>query len=159
HNFKTGDAVIYDNGGGSADKDIGGLVSGTVYYVVELDSSYDTQPDENGGIDNPELDLKDTGLRLARTRFGPAITSYDLSDTFGIFHTLRRAFTANSASIIDTNEAAAETINLGYSHGFTTGQKVFYNNGGAGGIGGGLVEVGSASTGSTGTATTQATVA
>ena len=158
HNFKTGDAVVYDNGGGSDDEDIGGLISGHTYYVVELDSSYDTQADEIGGIGNPELDLKDTGLRLAATAGGAAITQYALSDTFGIYHTLRRTFTPSSTSIIATNEAAAETINLGYAHHFTTGQRVFYSNGGAGGIGAGTVQLGSASTGSTGTATTPATI-
>src|SRR5262249_18303612 len=149
--FKTGDEVIYDNGGGSDDKDIGGLISGHPYYVVELDNSYDTQPDDNGGIGNPELDLKDTGLRLAASPSdalnGTAITGYDLTNTFGIYHTLRRAFTPSSTSIIATGKDAAETINLGYNHNFTTGQKVLYSNGGAGGIGAGTVAVGSASTG------------
>src|SRR5262249_40914143 len=120
-----------------------------------------TQPDDNGGIDNPELDLKDTGLRLAASLSdalkGIAITHYDLTNTFGIYHTLRRTFTPSSTSIIATGKDAAETINLGYAHHFTTGQKVLYNHGDEGGFGAGLVEVGSASTVSSGTANTPAT--
>ena len=35
HNLKTGDAVIYKNGGGT---DIGGLKNGTTYYVIISDA-------------------------------------------------------------------------------------------------------------------------
>ena len=74
HNLRSGDAVVYNNGLGT---DIGGLFSGLTYYVIELDSSYDTIADEDaGGIGNPELDLKDTGLRLSLTANGAAIASY-----------------------------------------------------------------------------------
>ena len=37
HGFQDGDAVVYDNGGGA---DIGGLVDGTTYYVIEVDATH-----------------------------------------------------------------------------------------------------------------------
>ncbi len=95
HGLKTGDTVVYSNGGGSS---IGGLIDADPYYVRVTNSRT---------------------VKLARsveeanedpiTLFSPA----DVDDAQGV-----------------------ETIDLGYDHGFQTGDAVVYHNGGDESIGG-----------------------
>lgn len=62
HPFITGDAVIYSNSGGSS---IGGLTSGSTYYLHKLDSStfklYDTYANSLSGGVTGLMDLTSTG--------------------------------------------------------------------------------------------------
>jgi hypothetical protein len=81
HGFKTGDAVVYDNGGGTS---IGGLTDGETYYIIAVDP-------------------------------------------------MKWTFDSSSGSIVNTTD---ETINLGSSHGFQTGDVVVYDNGDGSDIGG-----------------------
>lgn len=102
-------------------------------FAVPFDPNYaEAAVDADDGVDDGE-----GGILANLTEI---IATYDLtpdgaSDTSGTYHSLRRPFTADRASINDTSASDADIINLGYDHGFTTGQKVLYSHGGGGGLG------------------------
>ena len=127
--FRTGDAVAYNNGGGT---DLGGLVNGQIYYVITGSTGTSvklalTAADAAAG-DN---------VRLDTTHFPGSGNGHSLHlhlDTSGLSgnqHNLGRTF-APVTAVDNTNG----NINLGYNHGFTTGQQVFYSNGGGDSIDG-----------------------
>ena len=115
--FTTGEQVVYSNGGGS---DIGGLRSGTVYYVI-LDAA-----------NSDEIEL--------------ATSAANASGGIAITLTTPGSGTSQSFSPVatgaDTFDAAADVtvsgdyIDLGFNPGFTTGAEVVYDNGGGTSIGG-----------------------
>jgi hypothetical protein len=96
HAFINGQKLLYQNAGGAS---IGGLTSGSFYYVKVIDAST---------------------IQLAATT---ALTPLTLDPTVatGALHQLHPAF--NPASAVNN---AANTIDLGYEHGFTTGQSIVY---------------------------------
>ena len=157
HGFVTGDMVVYSHGDGGTS--IGGLTDGRVYHVARVDSTtirledrFDPESDVasddsiNLGYDHglatgdavvyrsgggtPIGGLRDaetyyvtgedpTCVRLART---VAEATEDPSTLFG------------PSDVNDMDDA--NTINLGYDHGFVTGDIVLYSNGGGTDIGG-----------------------
>ena len=109
HGLVVGNALVYDNGGG---QNIGGLVSGNIYFVSSVAGN---------------------NIKLATTSGGPAI---DLTSAgTGGNHSLVAPGTSNnvSAAVVNT---AADTINLGSAHGVRVGDAVVYDNGGGQNIGG-----------------------
>ncbi|MBM4043508.1 MAG: DUF4347 domain-containing protein [Planctomycetes bacterium] len=93
HGFDTGDAVVYDNGGGAS---IGGLTNGQTYYVIRVSP---------------------TELKLASSEpnadDGDAL-SLDLSDAHGDAHSLRRAGETLGSGAVDSNgEAMVASLNQG----------------------------------------------
>jgi hypothetical protein len=112
--FQLGQAVAYHNGGGTS---IGGLVNGQTYYVV---------PDSS---DSTKIQLAATpgGNVVALTSAGSSSTQ-SLSPAGG-----SSAVTFGSPNVIQAD--LPDTIDLGYEHGFVTGQPVVYDNGGGTGIG------------------------
>jgi hypothetical protein len=112
--FMLGQAVVYHNGGGTS---IGGLVDGQTYYVI---------PDSSDA----------TKIQLAATPGGNVIAL--TSTGSGSSQSLAPAGGASAVSFGPSNviqSTLPDTIDLGYSHGFVTGQPVFYYNGGGTGIG------------------------
>jgi hypothetical protein len=116
HGFSTGQALVYHDGGGT---DIGGLTSGQVYYAI-VDPS---QPNRIKLAATP--DDATAGNAIALT---PGSGS---SQSFAAVADAQRTFDPAA-----TASASANTIDLGYSHGFSTGQAVDYSNGGGSDIGG-----------------------
>jgi hypothetical protein len=117
HGFSTGAALVYDDRGGS-NTAVGGLTNGQVYYAI-VDPS---QPDRIALAATP--DAAAAGNAIALTP-GSGSQSFDAV-----------AAAAQTFDPAATADAAANTIDLGYSHGFTTGQAVDYSNGGGSNIGG-----------------------
>ena len=109
HGFATGDAVIYDSGGGP---EINGLTDGGTYYVI-------TVPGE------PTL------LKLSTTDTLDNVIDLDPATAAGNAHSIARAF--DPATAVDSD---SDTITFTSPHGFATGQAVVYNNGGGTSIGG-----------------------
>ncbi len=112
--FMLGQAVVYHNGGGTS---IGGLKDGQTYYVIPDSSDF-------------------TKIQLAATPGGNviALTSGGTSSTQSLSPAGgSSAVTFGPSNVIQAN--LPDTINLGYQHGFVTGQPVVYDNGGGTGIG------------------------
>ncbi|MCH8129679.1 MAG: hypothetical protein IIC70_07260, partial [Acidobacteria bacterium] len=127
HGFITGDAVVYRSGGGTP---IDGLADGQTYYVIvefELEEDY-------GDPDLPEYDPADdpgpsTRLSLSPTRegtnpFEPTRILLDATVASGTGHGLDKVVYETS------DDGEADRIDLGYAHGFETGQAVVYRSGG-----------------------------
>jgi hypothetical protein len=110
HGYVTGERVVYSNGG---DDSIGGLVDGQVYEVVRVNATT-------------------IGLK---TLAGAAVSLDAVAMDGGVRHTLGRGFSP-ALAISGTTPATVDTINLGYAHGFHTGDAVVYGNGGGTSIGG-----------------------
>ena len=65
------------------------------------------------------------------------IIDIDADDASGSGHTLRVAFDAATTDAVTSAPiSAADTVDLGYAHGFSAGQRVFYCHGGGDSIGG-----------------------
>ncbi|MCK9230854.1 MAG: DUF4347 domain-containing protein, partial [Syntrophales bacterium] len=114
HGFKTGDAVVYDSGDGTA---IGGLAKGTTYYVITV------------GSDTVKLASTE-----AAAAAGTAI-DFSASPTPSGTQSLtpqpyKREF---DATAVDT---ANDTLDLGVGQKFITGQAVTYSKGSGDAIGG-----------------------
>ena len=129
HGFQDGDAVIYRNGGGDS---IGGLMDGATYYVIRVDDTtvqlaeFIEDTGEEGVL---PLDLDTTlggsgDAHSLRLDLDPNLTRDPL-------HSVGRGFDPATA-VTDT----AESIDLGYAHGFKNGQAVVYSSGGDTPIGG-----------------------
>lgn len=110
HGYANGDRVVYSNGG---DDSIGGVTDGQVYEVVRVNAT--------------TIGLK-TLAGAAVPLSAPALDA-------GVRHTLGRVFSP-ATSIIGTSPATVDAIELGYAHGFHTGDAVVYGNGGDTSIGG-----------------------
>ena len=129
HGYQTGDAVLYDNGGGA---DIGGLTDGQTYYVIRLSDTAvqlaEVLDDALAEIPAPaDLDLTLGGSGDAHS----LRLDLDPSTASGLKHGLGVGF--DPATCVSSADG---TINLGYNHGFTTGQAVVYSHGGGASIGG-----------------------
>ncbi len=111
--FTNGQAVIYSAGGGTA---IGGLTDGDTYYVTV--------------IDDTTIQLSTSATNLAGT-----IITLDPNKATGTQHSLRVAINPETA-VTGGDTTTVGTINLGYTDGFTTGEQVYYSNGGGTSIGG-----------------------
>ncbi len=115
HGLSTGDALVYDAEGNTV---IGGLTDGQVYYAI-VDPN---QPDR---------------IALAATADDAAagdaiaLTPGSGSQRFNVVGAAQQTFDPAA-----TSDQSANTINLGYPHGFTTGQAVDYSDGGGSPIGG-----------------------
>ncbi|MEM0925381.1 MAG: hypothetical protein AAGJ83_05035, partial [Planctomycetota bacterium] len=109
HSFVTGDAVVYDDGFTSNDSAtaIGGLYRGQIVYVIVTSSTTFKL------AESPAAALAGTAINL------------DASQASGNAHTLRK-------TVISPTGA----VNLGYQHGFVTGDQVVYSRGGGEAIGG-----------------------
>ena len=103
HTFLTGDAVVYDNGGGST---ITGLVQGNTYFVINVDS---------------------TSIKLAATAQdamdGKAIVANAFGD-LGASHSIGLYF---DPSDVDGN---LDMIDFSYAHSLDAGQKIRFRNAG-----------------------------
>jgi len=112
HGLETGDAVIYGSDGVT---DIGGITDGETYYAIVIDAQT---------------------LGLAAT-FDQALQNnrIPLTITTGLqgAHSLYPGFHPSSAGAVDTG---ANEINVGFDHGFFSGQPVRYSNGGGSDING-----------------------
>ncbi len=109
HSFATGDSLVYDDGKTASTEAtaIGGLYRGQVVYAIV------TGPNTFQVAATEADALAGTAIAL------------DASQAVGASHEFR-------ATSIDANSA----IDLGYTHGFTTGDAVVYSNGGGTSIGG-----------------------
>ncbi len=127
HGFSDGDAVTYRNGGGTS---IGGLTNGVTYYVrvVNATTILLTATPAGGVID---LD----GSVGSGTAHSLDVESIDLdaSVATGSAHTISVEAFFNPAKAVDD---ARDVIDLGYAHGYATGQAVIYDTGGGSAIGG-----------------------
>ncbi len=111
HLLSNGDVVSY-RFDGDGDSDTSGLLDGAGYYILVVDAFT---------------------VKLLHTPL--TILAVDPSVATGVSHTFRIPF---DPSLATSTESAlqAETINLGYSHGFATGVEVIYSHGGDQSIGG-----------------------
>jgi hypothetical protein len=114
--YSSGQPVVYNDGGGT---DIGGLVSGALYYAIV----------------NPS---NSSQIQLAATPGGPAITLTSRGTSLG--QNIQSAtLSANpysfAASAVITS-SAGNTITTAAPSGFTTGKALVYNDGGGTPIGG-----------------------
>ncbi|HSW22413.1 MAG TPA: hypothetical protein VLJ62_06580, partial [Burkholderiaceae bacterium] len=108
HHFANGDTVVYSNGG--ADESIDGLTDGTLYYVTVVNAT--------------TVKLSTTSDRAA------SIVNLDAAGMRSASHNLGKSFGAAAVA------SAADTISLGYTHGFVAGQEVMYSHGGDTAVGG-----------------------
>ena len=114
HGLSRGNLVIYHKGADTAS--IGGLEDAGIYYADIV---------------------SDTAVRLA-------LSLRDLTDgVFVEFDTSTVNTTGHRLGVVDTNNlntvadvVSGDTINLGYAHGFTTGQSIVYHSGSGVAIGG-----------------------
>lgn len=109
HGFASGEAVVYDSGGGP---EIDGLTDGGTYYVITI-------PGE------PTL------LKLSTSDTLDDVIDLDPATADGNAHSIARAF--DPATVVDSQ---TDTLTFTFPHGFSTGQAVAYNNGGGASIGG-----------------------
>ena len=99
--------VVYRTGGGQA---IGGLVAGNIYYIK---SQSDTK----------------LAFQLSQTPGGSAI-ELDASVSDGFFHSFQPGFRpSENVTGNSTDPWFADTIDLGYEHGLSTGDVVIYDRG------------------------------
>ncbi len=160
HLFQAGDPVIYRQPSGDV---VGDLQTGVTYFVVTIDNDPNhiqlaTHPDGTGIVDlgftgkAGSRHRLDTTLDLSELPAGgghhldPSISLSDLENASGLFyfdlhvaldtqvtlgnsHSLGKAFDASAV------DPVTDSINLGYVHGFTTGQKVVYSDGGNSSVG------------------------
>ncbi|MCP4228212.1 MAG: hypothetical protein GY773_33095, partial [Actinomycetia bacterium] len=107
HGLSEGQALVYDNGGGSS---IDGLKHGDVYYVELI-------PDET------------KAFKLKNAADGSTVTLNPLLAT-GAAHSLQPGFDPSSAVTINgTTHETDNSIDLGYEHGLMTGDTVTYDRG------------------------------
>jgi hypothetical protein len=112
HELNTGDMVSYHTDSVS----IGGLTDGAIYYVDVVD---------------PET------LRLALSRDDLASGTFVELDASGVSSTGHRLAVIESRGLNTVDDLVADNIiDVGYAHGFATGQEVIYNNGTGSDIGG-----------------------
>jgi hypothetical protein len=127
HGFQTGDAVVYDDGGGTK---LGNLVDRQTYYVIRVDATRvklaDSLADAQAGSalvlgTHPTGSGANHSLRVAM----------DPAGNIGLLHNIGRAFspTTDVTSTFDS-------VDLGYAHGFQKGQAVVYTAGTDPAIGG-----------------------
>ncbi|MBD2198648.1 MULTISPECIES: DUF4347 domain-containing protein [Calothrix] len=113
HGYKTGDQVVYDNGGGfsiggvDVDNVKGGLVNGETYNVLVVDQNHIKLTKSNDAIDIDNSNVK-TGVKHS---FSPL-----------------NGFTFDPATAINFN---SDRITIP-THGLTTGQKLVYGGDGGG---------------------------
>ena len=108
HGFVDGQAVIYNAGNGVS---IGSLTSGQTYYVTKI---------------NAQTIKLSTSLENVTAK---GFISVNLTGTTGTQHSFRVAINPQT-QVTGGDATSAEVINLGYAHGFTAGQKVYYSHGG-----------------------------
>jgi len=114
HGLSHGNLVIYHKGGDTAP--IGGLADGVAYYVDIV---------------------SDTAVRLASSLENLTTGIFIEFDTFSVGtadHSLGVVDTGGFNSVADVING--NTIDLGYAHGFTTGQSIVYDSGSGAAIGG-----------------------
>src|SRR5262249_2748238 len=114
--FTSGEAVVYHKGT-SSDTAIGGLVDGQTYYVLPV----------SGNSTKIQLVTTMGAKPIALTSAGSS-ASQSLAPAGGV-----SPFVFGPTAVIQG--ILPDTIDLGYKHGFTTGQPVVYDNGGGTGIG------------------------
>ncbi|MEM0925277.1 MAG: hypothetical protein AAGJ83_04505, partial [Planctomycetota bacterium] len=109
HSFTTGDMLVYDDGirSDATATEIGGLYRGQIVFAIVTGTNTFRVADS-----------------AANALAGTAIT-LDTSSVAGTAHTFRK-----------TSISPTGIVDLGYSHGFVTGDKVVYSNGGGQSIGG-----------------------
>ncbi len=122
HGFQTGDAVVYDRGAGA---DLAGLENGRTYFVIRIDSTtIKLAESKTDAADGNAFNL-DT-VAYPGTGTGHSLRlDLDTTGVWGSQHNLGRTFSPLTAVV-----SAAESIDLGQSHGFTLGQAVVYRSGG-----------------------------
>ncbi|MCX5734321.1 MAG: LEPR-XLL domain-containing protein, partial [candidate division NC10 bacterium] len=134
--FTTGQAVTYSAGGGSA---IGGLTSGTTYYVIASDTTGTvklaaTAADARAGkaIDLTSASTGTHSLAEDKSRGvdNQVNAQQNLAD--------KKAKESGTKEFNSSTkvEVGTETIDLGANHGLTTGDAVVYSAGGGTAIGG-----------------------
>ncbi|MBV1719790.1 MAG: hypothetical protein KMY51_07260 [Desulfomicrobium sp.] len=114
HGLSRGDLVIYHKGADTAS--IGGLEDAGIYYADIV---------------------SDTAVRLAlslRDLTDGVFVEFDTSTVNTTGHRLGVVDTKNLNTVADV--VSGDTINLGYAHGFTTGQSIIYDSGSGAAIGG-----------------------
>jgi hypothetical protein len=147
HDFRTGDAVVYSNGGGVS---IDGLVDGETYFVRVDDSQsiFLAATAEAAQLGTDLIDLAAAASSAETHSLRRAVRiELDASLATGDAHSVRLQVAPSGESndrhaimkVVDplaTVEGENHTIDLGYEHGFTTGQAIIYDNGGGESIGG-----------------------
>jgi hypothetical protein len=121
HGFQLGQAIVYAAGGDAA---IGGLTNGAIYYVVP-----DTNSPNAFHLAARHADaMKVSPVLVSLTPAGSSGT-VSLTATTGTQHSVPIAINPQT-QVTGGDATSAEVINLGYPHGFITGQKVYYSHGG-----------------------------
>ena len=117
--FQTGDTVTYDPGDGTA---IGGLATGTLYYVIRVDATHVELADSkaNAQANDPLTIHPGTGESHRLIGTNQAQQPNDKSPRFDP----------------STNDVTGNTINLPYTLTLSTGDPVVYGAGGGTPIGG-----------------------
>ncbi len=136
HGLHNGDSAVYHYSGAAGNSH---LQDGTTYYVLVVNATAIkllTDPLQSAFDDTFLAAQLDADALLAEQSALSGIISSAVSALdIGNKHTLRVALNPANA-VTDTPAALAETIYLGYVHGFSDGQQVFYSNGGGDSIGG-----------------------
>jgi parallel beta-helix repeat protein len=133
HEFVTGQAVTYRNGGGM---DVGGLMDGTTYYVIKVDSvTIQLAASQADALAAVPVAIDLDGSTATGTAHSFAVEGIDLdaSVATGSAHRLRVETVFDPAPDVNS---AADLIRFGAAHGLTAGQAVVYRDGGGVSIGG-----------------------
>ena len=107
HGFATGEAIRYTAGGGTA---IGGLTSGNTYFVHV--------------VNDKTIELRATAASQVAIVLGSV-------EGVGRSHTLQQGFVHSSNAITGATNGSSHTIDLGYWHGFQTGDPIRYSSAGS----------------------------
>ena len=140
HGFSQGELVQYDSVGQTA---IGGLVSGNPYYIILIDGNNIALASSlQNSIDGVRVDLTTAGvgthkvLSLSKSPDGtytvasvPSATTFSVTAN-GFVPTIVKVF--NPRRVINLQQNTVQIL----SHGFITGTKVTYSNGGDSDLGG-----------------------
>ena len=142
HGFSLAELVEYDTGGGTA---VGGLTTATPYYVIPVDgNTIKLATSLNNANNGTAIDLTDTVTPTGRHTLKSLIRTPDGTyEISGVPSTTTFEVTANGSVPEIVKEFDPQfTVDLDQnvikiqSHGFLTGTKVTYNDGGGTAIGG-----------------------
>ncbi|MDK9703142.1 MAG: DUF4347 domain-containing protein [Sulfuritalea sp.] len=130
HNFKTGDSVVYHNGGGAS---IGGIANNATYYVIKVDDyAFKLASSAPNATAGTAIALTGAGSGSAHN-FVPTGTAQSFNAGVAAV-----AVTDPLADSISFGAGVGErmVVSFAAAHGLQTGDEVLYHNGGGTSVGG-----------------------